>query len=161
MTIDGTDCPVYEIDQFPINRRWYSHKFHSAGVRYEVGVCIQTGLIVWINGPFMCGSWPDINIFRVGLKHRLAAGEMVVADKGYRGDRKTRTPAHRVSETDTRAMKKALSRHETVNKRIKQFNILTQKFRHPLRKHKDAFYACCLCTQVMFLRGEGPYKVTY
>ncbi len=41
---------VYEMDTFPKNRRWYSHKFKAAGVRYEVGVCIQTGaraLYVW------------------------------------------------------------------------------------------------------------------
>ena len=109
----------------------------------------------------MCGEWPDINIFRVGLKHRLLPGEMVVADKGYRGDSRTRTPAHRVSETDTRAMKGALTRHETINKRIKQFSCLTQKFRHPLRKHKDCFMAAALATQVMFDREHPAYRVAY
>lgn len=152
---------MYEVDSYPINKRWFSHKFRSAGVRYEVGVCIQTGDICWINGPFMCGLWPDINIFRVGLKGRLAANELVVADKGYRGDPKCKTPYHYISETDRRASKKALARHETVNKRLKQFNVLKQQFRHPLHKHKDCFYACAVTTQVMFSRGEKPYKVTY
>lgn len=161
MTVDGVDCPVYEVDSYPQNRRWYSHKFKSAGVRYEVGVCIQTGDICWINGPFMCGRWPDINIFRVALKRRLHARELVVADRGYRGDSKCRTPYHIVSRTDQRAMNKALARHETVNKRIKQFKVLKQQFRHPLSKHKDCFIAAAVATQVMFNRGFKPYKVTY
>ena len=161
MSVDGIDCPVYEVDSYPINRRWYSHKFKSAGTRYEVGVCIQTGDICWINGPFMCGRWPDINIFRVGLKRLLAPNEMVVADKGYRGDRSCHTPAHLVSWTDRRATNKALARHETVNKRLKQFKCLKEQFRHPLAKHKDCFYAAAVCTQVMFNRGEKPYKITY
>ena len=109
----------------------------------------------------MCGRWPDINIFRVGLKGRLNANEMVVADKGYRGDSKCRTPAHLVSLTDKRACNKALARHETVNKRLKQFKVLKEQFRHPLHKHKDCFYASAAATQVMFNRGEKPYKVTY
>ena len=40
----------------------------------------------------MCGAWPDINIFRVGLKKKLAQHEMVVADKGYRGELGCCTP---------------------------------------------------------------------
>jgi len=43
VTVDGTDCPVHEVDRFPINRRWFSHKFQSAGVRHEAGVSNQTG----------------------------------------------------------------------------------------------------------------------
>ena len=86
---------------------------------------------------------------------------MVVADKGYRGDPKCKTPYHYISETDRRAMKKALARHETVNKRLKQFKCLKQQFRHPLRKHKDCFIAAAVVTQVSFNRGERPYKVTY
>ena len=97
----------------------------------------------------MCGRWPDINIFRVGLKGRLNATEMVVADKGYRGDSKCRTPSHLVSRTDSRATNKALARHETVNKRLKQFKVLKEQFRHPLYKHKDCFYASAAATQVM------------
>ena len=89
-----------------------------------MAVCIQTGDIVWINGPFKCGTWPDLNIYRLKLKFMLADGEMVVADKGYRGDETIRTPYTKISKTDTRAMHKALAWHETVNKRLKQFGCL-------------------------------------
>ena len=41
---------------------------------------------MWINGPFPCGQYPDIKIFRQDLKFELEDGEMVEADLGYRGE---------------------------------------------------------------------------
>ena len=58
MSVDGTDCPIEKK-----GRRWYSHKFKKPGVRYEVGVAIKSGDIVWINGPYPCGAYADIKIF--------------------------------------------------------------------------------------------------
>ena len=158
MTIDGTDCPIQE--PIPFSRIWFSKKFHGAGLRYEVGVCIQTGDICWINGPFMCGLWPDINIFRAKLKRMLAPGELVVADKGYRGDKSVRIPSGSVSNTDRRAMQKALARHETINRRFKCFSVLCDRFRHELRLHGKCFGAVALAVQLSFNPGEKPYGVT-
>ena len=102
VSVDGTDCPIN--DPKPFNSKWYSHKFKRAGVRYEVAVCIQTGDIVWVNGPYPCGRWPDISIFRDKLKWKLAAGEKVEADRGYRGEKQyIRTPDSAVSQEDKRA----------------------------------------------------------
>ena len=84
-----------------------------------------------------------------------------MADKGYRGERCIRTPYNVVSHTDSRAMGKALARHETVNRRLKQFKVLGNKFRHELKKHLDCFNACAITTQLSFNRGEKPYSVTY
>ena len=81
VTVDGTDCPIQE--PIPFSKKWYSHKFKKAGLRYEVAVNIKTGDIVWINGPFPCGSWNDIKIFRCNLKLLIPPGEMVEADKGW------------------------------------------------------------------------------
>jgi hypothetical protein len=83
MTVDGVDFPIEE--PFPFDSGWCSHKFKAAGLRYEMAVCIQTGDIVWVNGPFKCGKWSDIKIFKTFLMQRLADGELVEADKGYRG----------------------------------------------------------------------------
>jgi hypothetical protein len=41
---------------------------------------------VWVNGPFKCGSWSDIKIYRRDLKQKLRVGEMVEADSGYQDD---------------------------------------------------------------------------
>ena len=40
MTVDGTDCQVYE--PRPFNKDMYSHKMNGPGVKYEVAVCIKT-----------------------------------------------------------------------------------------------------------------------
>ena len=125
VTVDGTDCRIYA----PFDRKWFSFKFKAAGVRYEVAVCIKTGDIVWINGPFPCGRFPDITIFRRDLIHKLRAGEMVEADLGYRGEpTKIRTPDAYVSLQDKRAKKRVRARHETVNARLKDFDVLTKVF---------------------------------
>eukprot|EP00171_Calliarthron_tuberculosum_P023094 IDg23094t1 len=40
VSVDGTDCQIAE--PRPFNRGWYSHKFKGPGVRYEVGIVIDT-----------------------------------------------------------------------------------------------------------------------
>ena len=62
---------------------WYSHKFNGPGLRYEVALAIRTGLIVWLNGPFPCGTFPDDKIFKGALVEMLDEKERVEADGGY------------------------------------------------------------------------------
>ena len=157
MSVDGTDCPIYEPS--PWNKKWYSHKFTSAGLRYEIGVGLQSGNICWVNGPFPAGSWPDLKIFKSKLVNRLGPNEKVEADCGYR-HHKCRMPGEFVSLSDKRA-KKARARHETVNARLRQFGCLSQNFRHELWKHQICFEAVVVCTQIAFYNGEGPFPITY
>jgi hypothetical protein len=69
MTIDGTDFKVLERrdknQQF--NKTLFTQKHKAAGLKYEVGVFIRTGYIVWINGPFKGGKG-DLTIFKNGLQ---------------------------------------------------------------------------------------------
>ena len=82
MSVDGTDFRF----QAPSKGYWISHKFKKPGVRYELGVGIQSGDICWLNGPFPAGHFPDVVIFRMALKDELENFERVEADLGYRGD---------------------------------------------------------------------------
>ena len=81
VSVDGTDMRTYEPRRF--SKKWYSHKFHGPGLRYEIAVAIRTGLIVAVNGPYPCGSFPDAKIFKNGLQHRLGRFERIEGDKGY------------------------------------------------------------------------------
>ena len=81
--MDGTHCPIEE--QTPFWNGWYSPKFAGPAVAYEVAVSISGGDIVWINGPFPPGKWPDLKIFEHHLMTELEVGERVLADEGYRG----------------------------------------------------------------------------
>jgi hypothetical protein len=124
--VDGVDCAIQE--PWPYERRkkkdYYSKKENGAGVRYDIGIYIQTGDIVWVNGPFKCGSWPDLLIYRRDLKQKLRAGEMAEADSGYRGDTMIRNADVFFLRSDLREKEVARARHETVNRRFKQFNFL-------------------------------------
>ena len=46
------------LGQVPFVPQLYSKKFNRLGYRYEIAVCIKTGLIVLVNGPFKAGL-PD------------------------------------------------------------------------------------------------------
>ena len=81
ITLDGTDCRIEEPIRF--DRKWYSHKFHGPGVRYEIGLNIQNGWIVWVNGPYPCGSYPDLKIARDYVFLMLEPGEKILGDGGY------------------------------------------------------------------------------
>jgi hypothetical protein len=158
LTLDGTDCPINE--PVPFNPKYYSHKFKGPGVKYEIGICIQTGWICWWNGPFPCGN-PDLSIARVGICRYLEKEEKIVADGGYRdGGVKFVTPTglHNISD---RMRSLARARHETVNGRIKKFQIFSTKYRHQLHRHRDCFQAVVNVTQVGIMIYNTNFGVYY
>jgi hypothetical protein len=46
------------------------------------------------------------------------------------------------------------ARHETVNKRFKQWGILSQRYRYDLKKHQHAFRAVAALTQIALKTDE-------
>ena len=156
--MDGTDFRIQEPK--PFWKGWYSFKFNGPGLRYEVGVCILTGDIVWTNGPFPCGKYSDITIFRLGMLKALDDDrrEKVEADKGYRGEEHyVNTPP----VVDGEMAQRVRSRHETVNKRFKQWKCLKDVFQHNLAKHHDMFTAVAVVTQLAMENGEPLFNVEY
>ena len=159
ITIDGTDMPV----ELGFNKRFFSAKFCSGGLKYEVGVCIATGHIVWVNGPFRCGE-NDINVARQSIVGKLTEDEMAVADRGYPGEDwhiKTPLPHHARTAKETEMMGGARGRHETVNKRLKIFEVLKKRFRHDLLLHSSCFRAVAVTTQLNFNHGEPPFQIEF
>ena len=162
MSIDGVDFEIQE--PYPYDRKlskvWYSHKFKGPGVRYEIGVCIKTGDIVWVQGPFPAGKHNDCTIFKKCLSFFLEDNERVEADDGYRaadpGKVKSKSGfSSRYSSFDHRNLSNTVrARHETANKRIKHFGSLTNVFRHKLVRHSDFLYAAIVLTQICFDMGE-------
>lgn len=143
------------------DKMFFSQKYRKAAYRYEIAVCIQTGDIVWINGPFKAGRWPDINIFRRTLKGKLLPHEMVEADMGYM-DPKCRHSCIVVSRNDARAKAACMARHESVNGDLKNFGCLAHVWRHPLEKHVIAFEACVVLTQIKYtMYGSPRMQVRY
>ena len=161
VSVDGTDFRVEAS-----GAHWYSHKYLSSGVRYEVGLCILSGDIVWIEGPFPCGAWPDINIFRRSIIHYLEEGERVEADDGYIGDSPlhckipsvmgpTNLPEYEAMES------RVANRHETVNKRFKHWACMKNRFSHSPKKHGSCFRAVAVFTQLSIDFGEPLFSTIY
>ena len=83
-----------------------------------------------------------------------------MADKGYRGDHRIRTPLDALDEFHQTAMAKCRARHETINRRFKIFGALSQKFRHHWSKHIFVFQAVLALTEIEIENGAPAFDVT-
>ena len=158
ISVDGTDFEIQEPS--PFTPGWYSHKFKGPGVRYEVGVALQTGDIVWTSGPFECGLYPDGKIAtEMGLDYALDNGEKYVCDSGYYGPRAEKPNG--LNNADQRMKQVARARHETVNARFKLFGALSEVFRHSPKDHGIVFNAVAIITQFNIMFEEPLFQISY
>ena len=155
MTVDGTDFRIQEQTDDPTS--WFSFKFHGPAVRYKVALGISSGDIVWTSGPYRAGRFPDLTIFcQGGLKQKLLNNkEVAVADQGYRGEPECINLPEEGSSIHQFTMKHSCDSHETCNRCLKQFGILSKRFRQDIPWHRVAFQAVVVLTQ-MSLENSTP-----
>ena len=160
VTVDGTDFPIYEPE--PFDEKWYSHKFEGPALRYELCVCIQTGWIVWTNGPFPAGLWPDLVISRNQLVDELDENERLLADGGYQDAYSNyfETPTG-YNNADQYMKGVARARHETINGRLRRWGILRCRYRHNLEDHGRWFLAIANITQIIIEHEEPAFQIEY
>jgi hypothetical protein len=157
VTVDGTDFRIQEPS--PFSPTWYSHKFKGPGVRYEVAVCIATGWIVWLNGPYRCGTWNDLKIAKDGLHLILDTDERYIADGGYRTPQALH-PLDAYTHEETHYMQICRTRHETVNRLFKNFAIVGDVFTRAVHKHGLFLYAVANVVQVGIMCKEiRPFAI--
>lgn len=89
ITTDGVNFLIQEPS--PFSAGWFSHKFKGAALLFEVASFICFKNVVWVDGPFMAGSFSNLKMFRCRFKASLLQLETVIADRGYR-DEKVVTP---------------------------------------------------------------------
>lgn len=142
VSLDGTDFRVRE--PTPFSKKWYSHKFKAAGTRYELGLSVK-------ESGFPCGEWPDIKIADE-LYCKKAAKELTLADKGYRRRNVFKNPSNAFE-------KRILARHETLNRRLKEFEILGGRFRNALKKHPMVFHVIVNVVQLSIANGESLFEL--
>ena len=159
--VDGTDFWICEPK--PFAKDFYSHKFAKAGLRYEVGVCIQNGLIVWINGPFVLGKYNDITNFQSKMIYELLDREMVKADQGYVGQPNKICVKYEigVSENQFKAKTKAMARGETINRKLNIFCVLTNRYIDKISMHSYVFGAVAVLMQSSLTSVSLIFKVDY
>jgi hypothetical protein len=86
MPVNGTDFCVPQKGMATKGNAFASHKYAGkSALRYELGVSILGGDLVWIQGPYPAGKYTDLKIFNKVLHHFLYQGERVEADGGYVG----------------------------------------------------------------------------
>ena len=164
LSVDGTDFRVWEPKHPTLNQdpRQMSHKFKHAALKYEIAVSTVRSKICWISGPHRGGKH-DLAIFREGLKHRIAPGKKLNVDRGYRSSRLTETMLAPPNEMDSPELHNFKSRGrlrgETLNGRLKKYEILNQTFRHGRDKHKLAFEAVIVCVQYHMDNGRELFAV--
>jgi hypothetical protein len=157
VTVDGTDFRINK--PTPFSPSWYSHKFKGPGVRYEVAICIATGWIVWLNGPYPCGRWNDLKIAKDGLHYILDDGERYIADGGYRTPQAL-SPLDAYTEEERLYMQICRTRHETINRLFKNFSIVGNTFTRSVEKHGIFLYAVANVVQVGIMFGEiRPFAI--
>jgi len=155
VSLDGSDFRIYE--PTPFDTKWFSHKFKGPGIRYEVGLNISTGDIVWVNGGVPCGAFPDLVLARECYIYNVNEGELTVADETYEDRRYFIYP--KAYPESVHWQKAVMARHETVNKKMADWGCLGKRFRHRLELHQLCFYAVANLTQVLINLGEKLYDV--
>ena len=92
--------------------------------------------------PFKCGHWSDLKIAKSLLHRKLNRGEFYIADSGYRD---LEGPSVLIEDLRTPAEKKFArtirARHETINRRYKEWKILKDIYRHSECTHGAVFLA--------------------
>ena len=167
-TLDGTDFKINESHLHPtepVDKGLYSHKFNHGAVKYEIALSVFEPKCVWINGPHRGGKH-DLSILREGgLLDKIALGDLVIADRGYRTsapheERKFSLP-NPLDTYEVAAFKaRASARHEAFNKRLKNYRILYNTYQHDVeRKHQWAFEAVVVSVQYQMENGHPIFDV--
>ncbi len=64
MSIDGTDFRILQKGPAMRGNAFASHKYAmKSALRYELGIDILAGNLVWVSGPYLAGKWNDVKIF--------------------------------------------------------------------------------------------------
>jgi hypothetical protein len=164
MSVNGTDFRIPQKGQAKKGNPFGSHKYAGkSALWYELGIDIRGGNLVWIQGPYPAGKWPDIKIFNAILANFLERYERVEADDSYRGHpNKVKCPFNDIAPAEKLAMQaRVRARHETINGRLTNWGILSQVFRHDSRCHGEVFRACAVLTQLTIEQGEPLLSVEY
>jgi DDE superfamily endonuclease len=155
-SIDGTHCRIQEPRRAP-STDWYSHKFNGPGLTYQIVLSTYEDKVLSVIGPYPAGV-PDLNVFRKddGIYDLIPPDKRLIGDNGYNGEyAKITTPNNHDSHDIISTKNRARARHETFNKRLKDYSILRETFRHSKSKkdprdnshHQMVFQSICVLVQ--------------
>lgn len=121
------------------NRMYLSGKKRRHTVKYDIAVRLLDGKICYI-GNQSHGRMADITIYRNSeLPDMLDEGELIIADKALQGIHNAMvpfsSPANISEELFNYRLDSKRSIIEQVNSRLKMFKVMSDVWRHDIRKH--------------------------
>jgi len=146
VVLDATECPIQRPHHWYVQSLYYSGKKKRHTIKYEIGIHLLTGRIVWIAGPIP-GSTHDITLCRrSGILTMLLPGEFIMADKGYIGEAQIITP-FKTPTTTQKLFNSQLGQLRVIVEntygRVKHFRCLKHEWTHDLSLHPLTFYFIC------------------
>ena len=150
-------------------KKMFDRKGGKAGQTYEIALHLWENRIVWISGPHPPNDGGDRAIFigkgenfkdgRACLNDTIPEGKMAIADKIYNGLEKVALH-NSLDTTAVRVFKRrARSRQESINARMKSFGALRQRFRHGLLKQDRAVVAVAVLCQYQLENGSPLFDI--
>lgn len=190
ISFDGLDpnCEFLPVDTVHIrsqefrcepSSKWFSHKFNGPGVSFEVVNDPIEGKFRWTNGP-KPASTHDMTFLRGGKKGkkkhwdksslyfviRSLKNIKLVGDSAYDGQADVVTTTKDAHNPETKKLfARMKSMQETCFKRLKDFKVLRESFRHgkgtddKLEKIKISFEATAVLLQYDFENGHSLFEV--
>lgn len=179
VSVDGVDFKIWEKKHPLLNKdeKMCSHKFKSAGLKYEIGISVFKSDCVWLAGPFRCGKH-DATIYQgkedaadlslrqeLGLpphkclQDKLCPGKLAIADSIYSKGRGCAVPNQSDPKDLHNFKARGRCRQETFNGRLKCYGILQHCFCHSIQRHKIAFEAVAVTVQYSMEDGLELFQI--
>ncbi|KAL3914673.1 MAG: hypothetical protein SGARI_000002 [Bacillariaceae sp.] len=157
LTVDGVHFRINEPTHpdYNKNTKFYSHKFKTSALNYEIGIHLFESRVVHFRGPYRA-ALHDITIFREELVDKIPDGHFCIGDKGYIGEPEKVMGPNSHDTPEVRQFKgRARARHESFNKRIKFYKCMdSERFRHGIEAHEMCFEAVVVLCQYQMEMGE-------
>ena len=104
-----------------------------------------------------------MELARLCYIHKVDANEKTVADSGYKDElffvNAPSFSKYDATDPSQYALKRIMTRHETVNERLKNYAVLSEIFRRPAHEHPKIFKACVNLVQLAIENGEPLTKL--
>lgn len=151
--MDATECPIHRPLDWLTQRQYYSGKKKKHTIKYEVGVHLSTGRIVWLVGGIP-GSIHDMKMAQEnGILQQLLEGEWILADKGYTSSNLPFLTPIKDPQTEEELQWNSFINQtrvivENTYGRIKTFGSVKSNWRHNIDLHPLMFKVVCILVDI-------------
>lgn len=134
---DKRDCSTSYLSR--IRPKWYSSSSNEAGSIKKLAICVESGQVVQVIGPFPCRTLDDISIGNICLVHDIYPCGMIIPDRDYSTSKWIASNNWSLHVQNLRH--RVHKGHESYNGWLKQFRHLGMPFKHFISKYSGVCFA--------------------